>query len=106
MSHSCEPSRIIFLWLAIFRSRCRVDPRLFGQQRLQFLARLLPDGVAILQKTHCLNFRQRVRHRVRQLVQFVPADSHRTALYLRVSSPFTLLNISEYCAPVLRISSE
>ena len=80
--------------------------RFLRQQLLQSLARLLADRVAILQETDLVDLGQRIGHGVRQLVQLVAADPHSTALYLRASSVFTFLNISAYCAPDLRISSE
>ena len=73
---------------------------------LQRLARFLADRVAILEEAHFVDLGQRVGHRVGQLVELVAADPHSTALYLRASSVFTFLNISAYCAPDLRISSE
>ena len=78
----------------IFSRAACVDLCLFEQQRLQHLPRLLPDRVAVLLKLALVGIRQRVRHHVGQLVQFVARDPHSTALYLRASSIFTFLNIS------------
>ena len=57
-------------------------------------------------KPTCVDLGQGVGHGVGQLVELVGADPHSTALYFLVSSVFTFLNISAYCAPDLRISSE
>src|SRR5208337_3100777 len=83
-----------------------VDARLLVQQRFQRLARLLSDGVAILKEPYFVALGQGVCHGVGQLVQLVAVNPHSTALYFLASSVFTFLNISAYCAPVLRISSE
>ncbi len=88
---------------------CRAAASICGllrQQRLQRLARFLADRVAVFEEPHLVDLGQRVGDGVGQLVQLVAADPHSTALYLRASSVFTFLNISAYCAPVLRISSE
>ena len=45
-------------------------------------------------KSTPIDFRQRIGDHVGHFVDFVAADSHNTALYLRVSSLFTLRNIS------------
>src|SRR5206468_12070837 len=55
---------------------------------------------------HRVDLGQRVRHRVSELAQLVAADPHSTDLYFLASSVLTFLNISAYCAPDLRISSE
>src|ERR1035437_7318680 len=83
-----------------------VDAGLLGEQRGECLAGLLADGVAILQKADLGDLGKGVGHGVGQLVELVGADPHSTALYFLASSVFTFLNISAYCAPDLRISSE
>ena len=67
---------------------------------------LLADGVAVFHEADLVDFGQGVGHGVGQLVELVGADPHSTALYFLASSVFTFLNISAYCAPDLRISSE
>src|ERR1700679_3263132 len=86
--------------------RCCIDSRFLVEQRLKSLARFLANGIPVLVKTDLINLGQSVGHRVGQLVEFVAADPHSTALYFFASSVFTFLNISAYCAPLLRISSE
>src|ERR1017187_2491961 len=86
--------------------RRRIDPGLLAEQPFQRLARLLANSVAILQEPHLVDLGERIGHRVGQLVELVGADPHSTALYFLASSVFTFLNISAYCAPVFRISSE
>ena len=83
-----------------------VDLGFLGQQRFQRLARFLANGVAVFEEPHLVDLGQRVGHGVGQLVELVAADPHSTALYFLASSVFTFLNISAYCAPDLRISSE
>ena len=62
---------MILRWLAIF-SRAAVSIRgLLGEQGLQRLARLLADGVAILQEPDLVDLGQRVGHGVGQLVELV-----------------------------------
>src|SRR4029077_12157378 len=80
--------------------------RLFHEQAFQCLAGLLADGVAIFHEADLVDVGQRVGHGVSQLIELVAADPHSTALYFFASSVFTFLNISWYCAPDLRISSE
>ena len=94
MSHSWLPSRIVRFWLSIFRRARLVDFGFLVQQVFENLAYFQPDGVAVFDEIHGIDFRQRVRDHVRNFVHLVPADSHSTALYLRVSSLFTLRNIS------------
>ena len=97
---------MILRWLAIF-SRAAVSILASSVSRaLERLARLLADGVAILEEAHLVDLGQGVGHGVGQLVELVAADPHSTALYFLASSVFTFLNISAYCAPDLRISSE
>src|SRR5262249_34958227 len=72
---------------------CRsVDHRFLSEQRLQRLARLLADRVAVFIETDLVDLGERIGHGVSQLVQLVAADPHSTALYLRASSVFTFLN--------------
>ncbi len=66
---------------AIFCRAAASSFSLLHQQLLQRLARFLPDRIPILQKVALRRLRQRVRHRVRQLVQLVARDPHSTALY-------------------------
>src|ERR1700679_4037643 len=75
-------------------ARCLVDLHLLSQHLLQRLARLLADGIPVVQELTFVRLRERIGHHVRQLVEFVPGESHNTALYLRASSCFTFLNIS------------
>ncbi len=79
---------------AIFSRAAASSLRLFHQQLLESLARLLPDRVPVFQKVALRNLRQRVGDRMGQLVHLVARDPHSTALYLRASSFFTFLNIS------------
>ena len=97
---------MILRWLAIFSRAAVSIPASCVEQRCQRLARLLANRVAVFKETHLVDLGQRVGHGVGQLVELVGADPHSTALYFLVSSVFTFLNISAYCAPVLRISSE
>src|SRR6266568_8216146 len=83
-----------------------VDSSLLCEERLKSLARLLADRVAIFIESHLVDIGQRVGNRMGQLVELVAADPHSTALYFLANSVFTFLNISAYCAPDLRISSE
>ena len=85
---------MVRFWLSIFRRAALVDLCFLVQQFFENLANFQPDGVAVFDEIHGVDFRQRIRDHVRHLVDFVPADSHSTALYLRVSSLFTLRNIS------------
>ena len=78
----------------------------FRQQSLKRFARLLADRVAIFIEADCVDVGQSIGHGVGQLVELVAVDPHSTALYFLASSVFTFLNISAYCAPDLRISSE
>ena len=97
---------MILRWLAIF-SRAAVSIRASSvKQRRQRLARLLANRVAVFEEAYLVDLGQRVGHRMSQLVQLVRADPHSTALYFLASSVFTFLNISAYCAPDFRISSE
>src|SRR5580698_4518700 len=89
-----------------FQAGRGVDFRLVGEKALECFARFLADGVAIFEEANFVDLSQRVGNRVGQLVELVAADSHSTALYFLASSVFTFLNISAYCAPLLRISSE
>src|SRR5580693_2353793 len=89
-----------------FEPRRGVDARFMGEQRFKRLARFLADGVAVLVESYLVDLGQRIRHCVCQLVELIAADPHSTALYFFASSVFTFLNISAYCAPLLRISSE
>src|ERR1700753_798203 len=84
-----------------------VDLCLFAQQRLKRLAGFLADGVAILVEAYLVHFGKSIGNSMRQLIKLVSADTHySTALYLRGSSFLTFLNLSAYCAPDFRISSE
>ena len=83
---------------------CLINLGLLGKERFESLASFLPDCVSILKEIDFVYFSQGVGYRVGQFVQLVAGDSHSTALYLRVSSPLTFLNISAYCAPDLSIS--
>ena len=94
MSHSWLPSRIVRFWLSIFRRAALVDFGFLIEQVFENLAHFEADGVSVFDEIHGVQFSQRVRDHVRNLVHLVPADSHSTALYLRVSSLFTLRNIS------------
>ncbi len=97
---------MIFRCEAIFRRAAVVDASLLGQQGLEGLAGLLPDGIAIFKEAYLVDVGEGIGNGVSQLVELVAADPHSTALYFLVSSVFTFLNISAYCAPDFRISSE
>src|SRR3984893_10352749 len=75
-------------------ARGLVDFCFLVQQVFENLAHFKSYSVSVFDEIHCLHLRQRVRYHVRNLVDLVPTDSHSTALYLRVSSLFTLRNIS------------
>ena len=97
---------MILRWLAIF-SRAAVSILASWVSRLlQSLARLLADGIAVLEEADLVDLGQCVGHGVGQLIELVAADPHSTALYFLASSALTFLNISAYWAPDLRISSE
>ncbi len=97
---------MIFRCEAIFCRAAVSIPASWVSRAVERLARLLADGVAILQETDLVDLGYGIGHGVGQFIELVGADSHSTALYFFVSSVFTFLNISAYCAPVLRISSE
>jgi hypothetical protein len=83
-----------------------VDAGFVGKQLREGFAGFLPDGVAVFEEADLVDLRKGVGNCVGELVELVGADPHSTALYFFASSVFTFLNISAYCAPVLRISSE
>ena len=85
---------MVRFWLSILRRAALVDLCFLVEQFFENLANFQPDRVAVLDEVNGIDLGQRVRDHVRHLVDFVPADSHSTALYLRVSSLFTLRNIS------------
>ena len=97
---------MILRWLAILSRAAVSIPASWVSSAVERFARFLADGVAIFEKAYLVDFGERVGHGVSQLVELVGADSHSTALYFLASSVFTFLNISAYCAPDLRISSE
>ena len=85
---------MVRFWLSIFwRASWSIFASLV-EQVFQNLAHFQADGVAVFEKLHFAGLGQRVGHDVRNFVDFVAADSHSTALYLRTSSLFTLRNIS------------
>src|SRR5271155_2538322 len=71
-----------------------VDPRLLIEQVFENLAGFLADGVGVFDKIDFVDLLESVGDSASQHVHFVAAQSHRTALYLRTSSVFTLRNIS------------
>src|SRR5579871_4277119 len=71
-----------------------IDSRFLHQQLLENLAGFLADGIGIFDELDLVHLLQDIRNGARQHVDFVAAQSHRTALYLRTSSVFTLRNIS------------
>ena len=85
--------------VVVYPEMCFVDPDLSAGK--DFLEKTLEKDEA-----NFVDLSQRVGNRVGQLVELVAADSHSTALYFLASSVLTFLNISAYCAPLLRISSE
>ena len=85
---------MVRFWLSIF---WRALWSIFGflvEQFFQDLADFQADGIAVFDEINLIDFGQRVGDHVGNLVDFVAADSHSTALYLRTSSLFTLRNIS------------
>src|SRR5579864_1275507 len=71
-----------------------VDLGFLIEQLFQNLAGFLADGVGIFDKLNLVQLLQDVGNGAGQHVDLVAAESHRTALYLRTSSVFTLRNIS------------
>src|ERR1700691_1906396 len=71
-----------------------VDLHFFRQNLFQRLARLLTDGIPVIQELTFVRLRKRIGNHVRQLVELVPGESHSTALYFFASSCLTFLNIS------------
>src|ERR1035438_8095222 len=82
-----------FLGLDLLAGR-GVDSRFLHHQLLENLAGFLADGVGILDEFDLVHLLEDVRNGAGQHVDFVAAQSHSTALYLRTSSVFTLRNIS------------
>src|SRR5277367_2447479 len=64
------------------------------QHVFQDLAHFQPDRVSVFDEIQSIRIGERVRYHMRHFIDFVAADSHSTALYLRTSSFFTLRNIS------------
>ena len=71
-----------------------IDSFLLIEEVFHDLAHFQPDGIAVFDEVELIHFGERLGDSVRDLVHFVAADSHSTALYLRTSSLFTLRNIS------------
>src|ERR1700730_12017809 len=71
-----------------------VDSRFVIQKFFENLASFLADGVGVFDELDLVHLFEGVGDGARQHVDFVAAESHRTALYLRTSSLFTLRNIS------------
>ena len=64
------------------------------QQVFENLAGFLADGVGVFDELDFVHLLEHVGNGAGQHVDFVAAESHSTALYLRTSSVFTLRNIS------------
>src|SRR5579864_5167806 len=71
-----------------------IDSRFLVQEVFENFSHFQADGVAVFDEIDFVNSGERVGDHVRNLVGFVAADSHSTALYFRTSSFFTLRNIS------------
>ena len=71
-----------------------VDLGLFEQELFEGFAGFLADGVAVFEEVDFRDLGERVSYGVGEFVELVAGDSHSTALYLRVSSFLTFLNIS------------
>src|SRR5581483_8764740 len=75
-------------------ARGGVDPCFLIQKILKNFARFLAACVGIFDEFNLVHLLQDVGNGAGEHVNFVAAESHRTALYLRTSSVFTLRNIS------------
>jgi hypothetical protein len=71
-----------------------VDSCFLVEQFFENFAGFLPDGIGIFDELDLVQLLEHVRNGPGQHVNFVAAQSHSTALYLRTNSVFTLRNIS------------
>src|SRR5215831_8239971 len=71
-----------------------IDFRFLIEQFFQELASLLPNRVGVFDELYLVHLLEDIGDSAGQDVDFVAAESHSTALYLRTSSFFTLRNIS------------
>src|SRR6202034_296868 len=71
-----------------------VDSGFLIEQVFENLAGFLADGVGVFDELDLIHLLKNVGNRPGQHVDFVAAEPHSTALYLRTSSVFTLRNIS------------
>ncbi len=75
-------------------ARRLIDLFFLVEQLFQNLAHFEANRISVFDEVERIHIGQRVRDHVRHFIDFVAADSHSTALYLRTSSFFTLRNIS------------
>src|SRR5207245_265755 len=76
------------------QARGLIDSCFLVQQIFENLTNFQADGVAVFDKVQFIDGSQSICDHVRNLIHFVTAESHSTALYFRTSSFFTLRNIS------------
>ena len=84
---------MVRFWLSIFW-RAAASIRASCEQIFEHLADFQSNGVSVFDEVHLVQVRERVGNDMSQFVDLVAAQSHRTALYFRTSSFFTLRNIS------------
>ena len=85
---------MVRFWLSIFWRADSVDSLFLIEQVFENLAGFLADGVGVFDELDFVHLLEHVGNGPGQNVDFVAAESHSTALYLRTSSVFTLRNIS------------
>ena len=85
---------MVRFWLSIFWRAATIDSGFLIEQVFENLAGFLADGVGVFDELDLIHLLEHVGNRPGQHVDFVAAESHSTALYLRTSSVFTLRNIS------------
>src|SRR5258706_15539761 len=71
-----------------------INPGFVVEKLFENPASFLADGVGVFDEVDLVHLFEGVGDGSRQHVDFVAAESQRTALYLRTSSLFTLRNIS------------
>ena len=85
---------MVRFWLSIFWRAATSISFFLVEQVFENLAGFLADSVGIFDEFDFVHLLEHVGNGPGQHVDFVAAESHSTALYLRTSSVFTLRNIS------------
>ncbi len=85
---------MVRFWLSIFWRAATSILCFLIEQLFENLAGFLADGIGVFDEFDLVHLLEHVGNGAGQYVDFVAAESHSTALYLRTSSVFTLRNIS------------